>query len=653
MTAAQVSMAEPVRPESLAVGAVVWRVLLLVGFVMLTIPQWVSQMGVGLDPSWITGLHLSADRGLAHGRDFIFTYGPLGFALCPKELGDLDLHSVAIRLGLNLFWWTSVGILLFRVKGYATPLVFAATMAISGIALDGEFNLSLYGAVILPVVGFLLLAELDRRPTWAIPAAFLAGAAILTKFNLGVACTAALGMWSLMRLARDPSRRVFARLMLLATVYFGSMIGFFLAYGGPLSTLWPFLQASGELASAYSTQMTADEPGNPGGVVAAIMLGLTVVGLVISLARRSTLTPAFVIMVAPMFILYKGAVVRQALSHFQLVWPVMVSLTALVLPAASRTLRTRVVATLVVATVLASGFWYSPTSVQKVALRGASNWIGLCKLDETRSSMRDFDARLKREKALPASMRRRIGDESVDVYPWETSYIWTNDLEWSPRPVFQSYCAYTPRLDQMGADHYRGQRAPKFILYTHYAIDSQHPCAVDSRTWIEMLRWYDCVDRDGDMLLLQRRVQPRWRGAERLESTSLGFVKSYEPPAAEGGHVFLKAKFELSLLGKLQAIFYKVDPPLIRVHYSKGEPANHRLVWRNAAGGFLVSSLPRDVDGVVRLFQQGAADEVVSVSFHDPSGLLKPEFRITALRSGRPKAEPAAVATAGQPSVAR
>jgi hypothetical protein len=356
-----------------------------------------------------------------------------------------------------------------------------------------------------------------------------------------------------------------------------------------------------------------------------------------------------------MFILYKGVVVRQSLGHFLAAWPVMVSLTALVLPAASRTLRTRAVATVAVAAVLASGFWYAPTSVQKVVTRGASNWIALCKLDETRSSMRDFDARLKRERALPASIRERIGDDTVDIYPWEASYVWSNDLKWSPRPVFQSYCAYTPRLDQMGADHYRGRKAPKFIVYTHEAIDYQHPCAVDSRTWIEMLRWYDCVDREGDLLLLQRRAEPRWRGAERLEATALGFVKSYELPTAGDGHLFLKAKFELSLLGKLQALFYKVDPPLIRLEYKDGEAANHRLVWRNAAGGFLVSSLPRKADGVVRLFQQGSADEVVSVSFHDPSGLLRPEFRVTALRSGRPEAEveAAAVATAGEAGAVR
>jgi hypothetical protein len=621
--------------DGFSAGAIAWRVLLLAVFVVVTIPRWVSGMGVGLDPSWMVGLHLAAAKGLVHGREFVFTYGPLGFALGPKELGSVDLHAVAIRLALHLAWWTSVGFLLFRVRGFATPLVFAAAMAMSGIALDNEFNFALTGAVILPVLGFLLLAELDRRPAWAVPAAMLAGAAMLMKFNLGVACTGALGVWSLMRLARDPDRRVLSRLALLGLAYLGTMAGLFLIYGGPISALWPFLQASRELASGYATQMTAEEPGNPGVRASMLMLALTALALVVSLARRSTLTPAFALMIAPMFILYKGVVVRQSIGHFLVAWPVMVSMTALILPAASRTTRTRIPATFAVLGMLAWGFWYAPANLGNVVSRGPTNFSTLRRLDQTRAEMRAWDAKLKAEQALPPQFLARIGDATVDVYPWETSYIWSNDLNWSPRPAFQSYAAYTPALDMMGARHYRGHRAPRFILYSHQAIDSENACAVDSRTWIEMYRWYDLVDGHGDTLLLERRATPRWRGAEPIDEAAVGFAQAYDvPPAAAGGLVFLKADLEMTLLGKLQALVYKVDPPLMRVEYKDGTAANYRMVWRNAAGGFIASSLPRDLGAAIRMFQQGSADEVINFSFHDPSGRFKPNVKLQALRSG-------------------
>ncbi|OJW24735.1 MAG: hypothetical protein BGO49_06810 [Planctomycetales bacterium 71-10] len=611
-----------------------WRVLLLAALVIVSIPQWISQAGVGLDPSWMIGIQLAGIKGLVYGRDFAFTYGPLGFVLGPKALGPLDLHAVLIRLAMHLAWWTSAGLLLFRVRGYAASLAFVAATAMSGIALDNEFNFALTGVVILPVLGFLLLAELDRKPAWAVPAAILAGAAMLTKFNLGVACTGALGVWSLMRLARRPERRVVLRLALLGLAYFGSMAGLFVIYGGPISALWPYLLASKELVSGYATQMTNSDPSLPGPWAPASMVVMASVGLVVSLARRSDLAPAFALMLAPMFILYKGAVIRQSIGHFLVVWPVMVSMTALVLPAASRILRARAAATAAVLAMVGWGFWYAPTTIQKVVARGPNNLAALWRLDKTRADMRAFDALLKAEQALPPQFLARIGDATVDVYPWETSYIWSNDLNWSPRPIFQAYTAYTPALDMMGVRHYRGPRAPRFVIYSHYAIDHENPCAVDSRTWIELYRWYDLVDGHGDKLLLERRSTPRWRGAEPAGEAAVGFAQSYELPRANEGLVFLKADMELSLLGKIQAMAYKVDPPLMRVEYKDGVAANYRMVWRNATGGFIASSMPRDLGAAIRLFQQGSADEVVSISFHDPSGRFKPEVKLEALKSG-------------------
>ncbi|WP_337175940.1 hypothetical protein [Paludisphaera sp.] len=632
-----------VEREPLSRGAVAWRTLLLAALVALTIPRWLSGIGVGLDPSWMIGIHLAGMKGLEFGREFAFTYGPLGFVLGPKALGTLDIHSAIFRLLLHLAWWTSSGLLLFRVRGHLAPLAFAAATAMSGIALDNEFNFALTGVVILPVLGFLLLAELDRRPEWAIPAAILAAVAMLTKFNLGACCTGALGVWSLMRLARDPSRRVFRRLSLLALAYFGTLAALFVAYGGPISALWPYLSASRELVSGYATQMTVDDPSVRGLYSTAVMFALTAAALVVALVRRSSLAPVFALMIVPMFILYKGAVVRHSIGHFLAVWPVMVSMTALILPIAARSFWTRVPATVAVLGMVGWGFWYAPADFGKVVTRGPENLATLWRLDSARAEMRAWDARLKAEQALPARFRERIAGSTVDVYPWEASYVWSNDLDWSPRPVFQSYAAYTPALDLMGARHYRGPRAPKYIIYTHVAIDSENPCAVDSRTWLEMYRWYDLVDGDGDRLLLERRAAPRWRGAEPVAEAAVGFAQAYDVPDAAGGLVFLKVELELTLLGKLQSLLYKVEPPLMRVEYKDGTAANYRMVWRNASAGFIASSLPRDQDAAIKLFQRGAADEVVNFSFHDPSGRFKPEVKLQALRSG-PIAELAASA---------
>ncbi len=99
----------------------------------------------------------------------------------------------------------------------------------------------------------------------------------------------------------------------------------------------------------------------------------------------------------------------------------------------------------------------------------------------------------------------RIGSESVDAYPWDVSYVIANGLNWKPRFVLQqSYAAYNPALDQRCTDNYREENAPRYILYSHQAISTMHPCIVDIQTRMEIYRWYDVVDQADDML-----AQPR------------------------------------------------------------------------------------------------------------------------------------------------
>jgi len=643
-------MSESERTEAepgIGAAGAAYRTVLLLVIVLATIPTWITQMGHGLDPSWSTGLHIAAARGMVHGRDVVFTYGPLGFALIPKEYGEVAPQAVAIRLGLMAAWWATLGILLSRVRGVVAPLAFAATAAYCGVPIDQEFNLALAGVTIFPVAGLLLLADLDRRRAWAVPAAFLAGAAMLTKFNVGVACTGALGLWSLLQLARDRSRRTWIVLGLLGLVYFGSMGFLFRSCGGPLRGLYPFLRASMDLASGYSSQMTIDKPAETSVAATATMVVLTAIGLAVAAYRRSALTTAFAVMLVPMFVMYKGAVVRQSSGHFLASWTVMVSLTALLIPAAGRAVRVRAVATAAALLALAFGIRFAPLTPHTLLTRGPANWLALVDFDTTRAQMREYDGALKRGMPLPPAMRERIGDQTVDVFPWEIAYVWTNDLNWRPRPVFQSYTAYTPRLDRMGADLYNSEAAPRFILYMHQAIDTEHPCQVDSQTWIEILRWYDCVDRAGDLLLLERRASPRWLETVDVDSKVVAFDTPIQPPPANQAHHFLKAELELTLLGRIWSILYRVEPPVMRVDYvGGGEPSYHRMVWRTAAGGFLFSSLPRDAEAVALLLQGTTKDRVASIAFLDPPGYFKPRARVTTSMTGATPPPPAASAAA-------
>ena len=633
-------MNNPNGKDSALVFEVVWRLLILIAFVMVTFPPWFGAMAAGLDASWMVGLNEASSRHMIYGRDIVFTYGPLGFILHPLELGSNLVHAVLFRLGLHILWWTSVGMLLFRIRGFVATLLFAAASLLSGIQFGPtwDVNFGLTGVIILTTIGYLVLGHIDRRPIWAVPAMIVSAAALLAKFNIGVACTASIVVWAVIELLRDRSPRMLGRLGLLALTYVGTLGLLFRIYGGPINALGEFLRYSKEIASGYSSQMSSQGPATELTIISAV-LAIAISAAAAGILLRARYTPALSITLFPLFVLFKSAIVRHDYGHIVTSLPPMVGFAAFLLPGCISRLQSWTTQA-VVALAFLGALWFAPSSASSVLTRGAVSWVSLCKHEEVRASIRASDSKVKDQLKLPTPILSRIGSATVDVYPWDLCYITANGLNWKPRFVFQSYSAYHPTLDRRCAEGYRGENAPQYIVYSHQAIDYQHPCIVDPRTWMEIYRWYDVVDQANGLLLLKRRVSSRWDKVDKLGSRSIAFGERWEVPDGIQGPVILQAKLKLNPIGRLSSILYKVYPPRIRVEYKDGAVAEHRLVWQNVRSGFLVSSLPRDSSGVRLLLGEGEADRVRAVSFRGDHGCFEREFQVTWLRASLSSASP-------------
>jgi len=619
--------------DSMGVFGIVWRVLVLVAFVIATFPPCFGAMIPGLDGSWIIGLNEASSRHLVYGQDIVFTYGPLGFALMPLDLGSNLVHVILFRLGLHVLWWISVGTLLFRIRGHMATLLFAVASVSSGPVWDSNYSLT--GVMILTTVGYLLLGYIDRRVIWAVPAVIVSASALLAKFNVGSACAGSIVVWGILELFRDQRPRMLGRLALLALTYIGALGVLFRIYGGPISALGEFLRYSQELASGYSSQMSY--PGPVAEVVAfSVIMGLAIFAGVAGIMLRRRYTPALLIILFPLFVLFKGTIVRHDSGHVLMSFPPMIGLAAFLLPCNLRRWESWGTQAIVAMACL-GGFCFAPPNVSSVLTKGAGSWVSLCKYKECRANIRAADSKVKDQLKLPSPILTRIGSETVDVYPMDICYVTANRLNWKPRFVFQSYSAYTPALDRRCAEDYQGNDAPQYILYSHQSIDSQHPCIVDPATWMEIYRWYDVVDQAGKILLLERRVSPRWAAREELGSRLLTFGQRWEVPQDIQGPVILRASLRLNLVGKLYSLLYKVYPPTIRVQYKDGGVMDYRLVWQNVKSGFLVSSLPRDLNTQRRFFEGGEAeaDGVRSITFLDDNGCFVKGFHVTWLRESR------------------
>ena len=104
--------------------------------------------------------------------------------------------------------------------------------------------------------------------------------------------------------------------------------------------------------------------------------------------------------------------------------------------------------------------------------------------------------------ALP-KFKAIIGSARADVFGNEQAYAILNDLSYQPRPVFQSYAAYSQKLMRLNEQFYSSPRAPEFILFHLAPIDHRFPPLEDSLLFRDLLSNCELVDREGRFLLLK------------------------------------------------------------------------------------------------------------------------------------------------------
>ncbi len=119
--------------------------------------------------------------------------------------------------------------------------------------------------------------------------------------------------------------------------------------------------------------------------------------------------------------------------------------------------------------------WNWSTGAESLPLRYAAEvirypWSGGADYLQSRLNARYPSAR------LPADIRATIGQATMDVMPWEVSLAIANGLNYQPRPIPQSYSAYTPWLDGLNAHHLAANNAPDYILFS-----GAQPAAIDDR----------------------------------------------------------------------------------------------------------------------------------------------------------------------------
>jgi hypothetical protein len=559
----------------------------------------------GLDPSWLIGLYLAAMQKLQFGKDVLFTSGPLGFLWLPTYV-DFKLWAIA-----GLF--TSVTHLVFLssiawMAVHSSPTrkqlaVLALSFVFAAPFIYLEYRLFLSAALCVYLV---LTDRLGRGTGFSVLlfSAFLLAAASLLKFIGFSMSLYILAVCAVVLI----NKRKFFQISSMFLVYLGSLLTLWVVLGQKIANLPLYMSRSLQISSGYNNSMAI------GGAKADPLVGilnLLLFAYLFVLSIRKKSPDLFMLMLCASGIVllsFKHGFVRQ--DHVLSFFAVMLVLWSLIwiLMNSRANASTRIL--LIGIVLLDMAAFYEPEHVgsrhpnlsgKMANIRSASSLI--LNRDAREETFKKQKDQLKKKYFMTGKSLLHIGDKSVDIFPWDIGLAYAYELNWRPRPAFQSYAAYTTGLDSLNARHFRAADAPDIVLFGVKSIDHRYPIFDEPETFRMLLGNYRFRHRNFDFAVLEKSSACQCGSEVLLSSTFTHFGKMIGVPQREGGYVFANIHLKSNWLGKILGIIFKKSITHISLLTHQGKSVSRfRLVQDTAKNGLFLSQYLHGPDDISHIF---------------------------------------------------
>jgi hypothetical protein len=583
---------------------------------LLGVLLWISRAALpghpaddGLDPGWEQALGYGLTHGFQWGEDLVFTFGPLGYFNRGRFDPDLFWTKVV--------WWE------FALKAVVVVFYMTAFVRIRGALSRTLF----YLAVLLPISGHdtfwfigvaciaLWCLEREDRGSLQLGVGLFSIALMgLVKFTVfvyagfAVLLTAAV-FWR----RRSPG----AGLSILGG-YGAAVAAAWMLCGQQLAGLPAFVKHSYWIAKNYTEGQSLSGPAGDvvlGGVT-FLLCALTALLFVAARPWRIEKLAGAGLVLAVLYFAGKSGFTRHGENAIRF-FTVAAAVPFLLYPVrgAKRIRGHRLRSVLCWAIFGLSMYGYHSVLGHGRDAAGHlfSDWTaettrtaaGFLDIDQVHAERVSERKRKAARYALPR-LREEIGDSTVDLIHNSQGVLFLNELNYRPRPIFQSYQVNSPQLLALNRALYEGERAPEFVLFDFDTTDNRFPNMEDNEVHQVLMRDYEAVDFEHGYLLLKRRPDaPRGDRREVIDERVIGFDQLIDVPQVGPGEIlWVELEFGDRLLGRLGTTLAKSPMVHVITHDSTGVDRRFRIAPGITPSGLLVTPFPTHVTHWARWFAQ-------------------------------------------------
>jgi len=621
-------MTEKIYKQSLSIETFMGGLCVVALVWLSTISFGAPTASKGLDASWIQSLAYAFEHHFQAGVDYIFTYGPLGY-IYPRFCYNADLFYpfIAWNIIIGLFFAAIFVTYTQKIEGKIDKFIylFLVVIVISSFAADPRYFLGIVASVVLAISPPPFIKHNILRYTTLVGLVLLFLAVIsLTKFTHFILAGVGV-LWMTVAIWHSYSRKLALIIPIVFTIF---LISIWLISGQSLFNLPSYIINSLQIASGYT-----DAQSGGGFKITQILLAIAnifVIGLMVLLGCfiKPWQMKRFIIagmVFFGIFIAWKAGFVRHDAYH-SLTFFTFVVLAPFFIEY-DKSMHTFLILTFRVLRYLAifialSGLFmvgnkinYTPSNfIGNWYQRIANNFTTLVNLPDFKAKRDKNLDRLKQKHNLP-KIRAQVGQATVDIFSWEQGVVFLNELNWHPRPVFQSYSVYTPPLLVINGNFYASVKAPEFVIFKLQAIDGQFPFMNDNEALKILLRDYQPILSEKGYLLLKR--VPRGQGfvsaGETVLSREIKIGELIDIRAFSNKQLLLSLDIHKSWLGHLSSRLYKMPAIYLEIEATDGTKMSYRIIPGMTQSGFVINPLILNQTDFVGWYTAGALKRIATL----------------------------------------
>lgn len=554
-----------------------------------------------LDISWMFAINQAVSQNLVFGQEIIFTNGPYAtvYTHLYHPATDTTMMWGALLISVSFIMLA----LLISRRGNSIWLFALASFISASPSLDPLFRAYPF---LFALVIYKFFFQTSSNPKenlkifdWAALFVSLVAMGMLPLIKGTFLISAGIYIFLSVAMFLSIGRKWEAGLLIIIPGF--ALIAFWMLAAQPINALKEYFSSIVPIISGYTVAMSLTGPLKD--IILFVLTGALMV-TVIAFEKPTQIKNLFflsILTMAHLFLGFKAGFVRHDQGHLNLAVGTLL-LTGLLLPfvSISRIRKLIIFVTVIFAWVMLTPNLPSlPRSIQaryQVAWNGF--WMRIASPNQLAMKYTQSLSIIQNEVNIPPL------PGTVDIYSYRQVFLLTSDNTWLPRPVFQSYAAYSPDLMQINASHLMGNQAPDNLLFRVETIDGRLPSLDDGMSWPIIISRYSVRSIIDDSYILLQKRNDSARNAlfqkDVVYSANHEFGEVVEilnlpnPLMAE-------ITIEPTFFGKLSSLIYKMPEVRINLMLENGEKRDYRLIPSMTKTPFFISPLVETNDDFVLL----------------------------------------------------